>query len=122
MSIDYYFTVKENYLEVVSSGKDDSLFEVLRYGTAILRTAITNKMPKILCDERKLVYNLKTFDNFNVASHIASIVPKNAKIAIVTSEENLKDYDFWETVAVNRGLQVKGFLDIEKAEEWLCET
>jgi hypothetical protein len=50
------------------------------------------------------------------------MAPKVARIAIVCKPKHIEAGDFWETVAVNRGLQVHLFTDIDDAHSWLINN
>ncbi|MFM8332326.1 MAG: hypothetical protein ACKN9T_11615, partial [Candidatus Methylumidiphilus sp.] len=76
----------------------------------------------VLCDERKLDYRLGTFDIYEAAKFLAEQVPRAAKAAIVCNAKYIEDARFWENVAVNRGLSVRVFCDIDAAERWLAEV
>lgn len=119
MAINFTITIKDRYLLITASGKDESLEEVESYGMAVIQAAIDNRVTHILCDERQLEYALGTFDIFESARFIAEHVPRLAKTAIVTGANEIQDVAFWETVAVNRGLHVKMFQNMDEAEAWL---
>ena len=72
-------------------------------------------------DERELDFHLSTFDTFESGKFVAESVRSGPipKIAVVYKLDGETDAKFWETVAVNRGAQVKIFEDIKDAEEWL---
>lgn len=119
MAISVKFEFKENFLKVISSGKDENLEEVKEYGIKVLKKAILTDSKKVLIDERELEHNLSTFDTFESAKFITENTPKFAKVALVCNHKNLPDAKFWETVSFNRGLTVKVFTDIQEAEVWL---
>jgi hypothetical protein len=119
MAIQYTIECSGNLLRVKASGRDDNLEQVENYGKAVIEAAISYGVSKILCDESQLEYSLDTFDTFESAKFISELAPKISKTAIVCKASNLKDADFWETVAVNRGLSVKICRTIAEAEDWL---
>lgn len=119
MAINYSFSVSGKFLRVTATGKDESLEEVENYGMAIIKAAVSSACTSILCDERKLIYNLGTIDTFESAKFISENAPKVAKVAVVCRAQDYSDAVFWETVAVNRGLQVKMFKKVDDAEQWL---
>ncbi len=119
MAIHYMIECYGNTLRVKATGKDDNLEKVENYGIAVLEAAISCGCAKVLCDETELEYSLDTFDSFESAKFIAEHAPKISKTAIVCKPSNSLDADFWETVAVNRGLQVKMCKTLDEAEEWL---
>lgn len=119
MAIHYKFEVENDLLKVTATGSDDGLEDVKNYGIAIMEAAMETNCLKILCDETGLKYQLGTFDNFESARFISEHAPAVAKVAIVCNPEFIAEAEFWETVAVNRGLQVKFFKDIIHAKDWL---
>ena len=121
MAIRYEIKTENGLLRVKVTGKDDNLEQVLDYGMAIIEAALSNRCSKVLCDETELVYALGTFDTFQAARFISEHAPDVAKVAVVCSPENIIDADFWETVAVNRGLFVKVFKNMADAENWLMK-
>lgn len=119
MAINYTIEADDGLLRVVAAGKDDNLRQVKDYGFAVLSAALSSRCTKVLCDERELIYSLGTFDSFESAKYISELAPDIAKVAIVCRPENIEDADFWETVAVNRGLHVRVFKTLAEAESWL---
>ena len=119
MSITYSFRAEGDTLYVDTSGFDDSLDEVLAYGAAVIEQALLHRTTRVLCDERQLVYRLTTLDTFAAAEYIAKEAPHIARIALVCAPQFFADAAFWENVAVNRGLSVCAFKDLERAKAWL---
>lgn len=120
MSIRYVLKPEGDLLTVTTSGADESLEEVQQYGMAILRACQEGNYLRVLCDETELEYRLNTMDTFESAAFLASQAPKLAKAAIVYNSKYVEDARFWETVAVNRGLTVRVFKDVESARSWLA--
>lgn len=120
MAITYSMSAQGSLLRVKASGTDENLQEVTAYGEAIIQSALAHNCTRILCDETELVYALGTFDTFRAAEHIAKVAPKVAKIALICHPDYLADAKFWENVAVNRGLRVRMFLSLDKAEQWMA--
>lgn len=120
MSIFFEAEVEGNTLIVTTSGMDDNVQQVVEYGRALIRLAVEAEVRHVLCDERSLTYAIETFDIFDAARTIAEEAPKVGRIAIVCRPEFLGDGKFWETVAVNRGLQVRVDTDFERARIWLA--
>lgn len=119
MTISYSLKAENGILRVVAKGKDESKKDVLKYGLAVVKAAITNRTRRVFCDERELEYEIGVFDTFDTAIAVTAKSLGVEKVAIVCSPKNLESAHFWETVAVNRGLPVQFFTDIKKAEEWL---
>jgi hypothetical protein len=119
MAINYQFTVKDDILIVEASGEDDGLEEVMAYAKAIINEGIKHQCTKIICDERNLIYRLSTSETYELAKNTAFAAPKIASTAVVTHPEFKEIIEFWETVAFNRGLNIKVFFTIEDAMQWL---
>lgn len=120
--IHYNFTQENDLLIVETSGYDESLEETLLYGQAVIEECNKRGVTRLFCIETQLEYRLGTFDTFELAK-VASEHAKNmGRAAIVCDERNITDAKFWETVAVNRGLTVRVFKDVESARAWLSEV
>lgn len=109
----------EGFLHVHAEGKDESGEEVLAYGQAILAEALRTGCNRVLCDERELEYAIGTFDIYESAKAMAEIVPRVGKVAIIYNPKCFNDAELWETVAVNRSLRVRFFVDPGAARTWL---
>ena len=121
MAITFQSEIADGLLLITTSGRDENLQQVIDYGCAIIDLAVESGVTLILCDERNLEYALDTFDTFQSAQKIAELAPRLARIAIVCGPQFFKDGKFWETVAVNRALQVRVDTDIERAKAWLVK-
>jgi len=119
MAIEYTLTTEENLLVVEASGFDENLDDVLQYGMAIVDACKAGNYSLVLCNELNLEYRLGTLDTFKSAEFLARQTPKLGKAAIVCNEKFINDARFWETVAVNRGLTVRIFKDVDSARKWL---
>ncbi len=119
MAISFEFQFKEGILLVKAKGRDESVEEVIGYGLSIKEEALRLGAEKILCDERQLIYALGTFNTFESAEFIAEHVPKIAKVAVVCDPSNLGEAQFYETVVVNRGLELRVFTQMNEAKNWL---
>ena len=119
MAIKYEMTTASHVMTVVASGSDDDLDEVQKYGLAIIEKAKQSGCHKILCNELQLEYRLNTLDTFEAAAFISRHAPSVGRVAIACDPRFIKDAQFWETVAVNRGTVVRVFPDLAEATKWL---
>jgi len=119
MAIKYTLEVKENLLLVKAAGRDGDVSDVIQYGQALIEAAVQAGCTRVLCDERELEYAIGTLDIYKSASMISKTAPHIARVAIVCDPLFLEDGQFWETVAVNRGLMVRMFTEMEEARDWL---
>lgn len=113
---------KKDILVVKSKGYDEGLSEVINYNQVVKAEADRQKCDKILCDERALEYRLSITETYELANHLSEIVKSFNKIAIVTNKNNQETAEFWETVAINRGVVVKAFFDFIEARRWLMHS
>jgi hypothetical protein len=104
-----------------AQGFDEDLEDVMQYGVAIINMCKAGKFTRILCNELDLEYRLGVFDTYKSAQFMAENIPYVGHAAIVCSAKFMADAAFWETVAVNRGLSVRVFKDMETARRWLEE-
>jgi hypothetical protein len=119
MSIQYSLKTEGDLLTVKTSGFDESLQEVEQYGMAIIEACLAGNHSQVLCDESELEYRLSTLDTYRSAEYLAAQVPRLARVALVCNEKFIKDAHFWETVAVNRGMMIRVFKNVESARHWL---
>ena len=78
----------------------------------------------VLLDLRRAVVQASLPGIFNVAASNVEAIPDECKYAIVYSEHTLPEADaqFGETVARNRGAQLRAFSDLAAAQAWLGES
>lgn len=78
---------------------------------------------EVVFDLRDAECELTVSDVFQLAYYMAwpdAGLPTRRKVAVIVSPEKEFDHaQFFETCAVNRGLQVKSFQDVRSAEAWL---
>jgi hypothetical protein len=120
MAIAYTITSGGDTLYVKTHGCDDNVEEVVQYGMAIIQAAQASGCRHVLCDELELTYQLGTLDTFTAAKTISEYAPRVGRVAIVCKPQHFSDAEFWETVAVNRGLMVRVFPARAEAEAWLA--
>lgn len=86
----------------------------------ISRICKEQRLTKVLVDDRA-VTSIPSFEDLYQfgSTFLDSGFPLFIRIAHVVNGETLSDNEFLETVAVNRGANVKTFQDIDAAIEWL---
>ena len=119
MAIHFTSTVADDTLLVTATGYDESLEQVQQYGLAIIEACRQGGVTCVLCNEVDLEYRLNIIDTFRAAEFIAAQAPQVARVAIVCNPNQLDDTKFFEAVAVNRGLTVRLFNDLQVAAQWL---
>jgi hypothetical protein len=93
----------------------------------ILDALVEHKLKKVLVDGRQLVGDPESLQRFYYGRYVADAVAQTInrtmievpRFAYVLEEPMLDPNRFGETVAVNRGMRVKAFDSMPKAEWWL---
>lgn len=118
--------VEANLLNIVASG-EFSLGEAERTFVQMLNAVELHQSKKVLFDGRKLVGNPKIIERFYYGQFAAQSVaefrkrglPRDPQFAYILKEPVLDPERFGETVAVNRGMNVKAFGSLAEALRWL---
>jgi hypothetical protein len=114
-------------LRVQATGKF-SLGEAKRLLVEMMEAVALHRTKRVLLDGRKITGDPETIERFYYGEFAAQTVAQYQKrgvslatpFAYVLSAPVLDAERFGETVAVNRGMHVKAFDDIEQALEWLA--
>jgi hypothetical protein len=117
---------ESGFLHVGAMG-EFSLEEAKRTFLEMLEAVARHKVNKVLFDGRKLTGEPKVIERFyygefaanSVVSLVDRGVPPATQFAYVLEEPVLDAQRFGETVAVNRGMWVKTFDNLEDALGWL---
>ena len=104
-----------------------SLEEAKRTFLEIIEGIALHKSKRVLLDGRTITGNPQTIERFYYGEFVAQTVMRYEErgvspatpFAYVLKEPLLDHEKFGETVAVNRGMQVRVFDTVEKALEWL---
>ncbi len=113
---------KKDILVVKTKGYDENLAEVRNYNEVVKAEAERLKCDKVLCDERELEYRLSIPETYELANSLSEAIKDFKKIAIVTNKGNQEAAEFWETVAINRGVVAQVFYDFIEAKKWLLNS
>jgi hypothetical protein len=113
-------------LEVVATGRF-TLEKAKRAFVEMLDAVALHGTGKVHLDGRTVVGNPKTIERFlysefaadTIAAYASRGVARNTQFAYVLKPPVLDPERFGETVAVNRGVNVKVFEDPEEARRWL---
>ena len=116
---------ESDILNVAAAGKF-SLSEAKRTFLEMLEAAAEHQTRKVLIDGRKLTGKPEVIERFYYGAFAAQTVAhfrggmlSYARFAYVLREPVLDPGRFGETVAVNRGMNVKVFDNLEEAVKWL---
>jgi len=126
MRINLQFRGESGVLLVVATGKF-ALEQAKRTFSQMLQTSAAEKCKKVLFDGRRITGNPRAIERFyygefaaqEVISSLQRGVSVAEQFAYVLTEPVLDPRRFGETVAVNRGLNIKAFDNLEEAVQWL---
>jgi hypothetical protein len=122
MALQYTVTRDGDILFVRATGADDGQGEVEKYIVAIMKAALDEGVQRILCDETGIVTRLDTLETFEIGTFLSRTTPPSFRIAIIYDPATWFDFRFFESVAVNRGTQLRIFTDFETARNWLLSV
>jgi hypothetical protein len=108
-------------VRVVSDGPMP-LVTISQLSAEAIAAAPPGRMRKFLADDRRMLPRLSTTEIFDLPGTLEDLGLRKAdRVALVYSTSSAKrsDFEFFETVARNRGFAVQLFTDPEKAREWL---
>jgi len=119
-------TAESDYVYVTATG-EFSLDEAQRSFLEMLESVARFKSTKVLFDGRMLVGEPKVMERFyygefaarSVANFASRGVSPATRFAYVLEEPLLDPERFGETVALNRGMRVRAFDNLEPARAWL---
>ncbi len=121
MAYDLRFEVRGDVLWVTATGIR-SFQTVLAMMQDISAASVEKKCEKVLIDVLALEGRLTTLDAFKIPSeHFPKLRDHSliTRCAIIDLEEFKHSYRFFETVAVNRGYNLRIFSDTGEAIAWL---
>ncbi|MBS4063918.1 MAG: hypothetical protein KGZ74_05130 [Chitinophagaceae bacterium] len=115
----------DNFITLAASG-NYSLAKAINLCMLSIDTCLSYNKKKILVNINKVTGNVPFFDRFQFAEALAQYKAKHAlskvsKIALVGMEPLIDKNRFGETVAVNRGVNIKVFTDLNAALTWINE-
>jgi len=120
---DFSLSIEErcNYLYAFYTGPKDTLAVSTKIVTQISQEAEKRGISKVLMDE-DFPNQVSTMEMYDICETLVQLFGRCKKVAHV--DRNPGDLDlnqFGETIAVNRGLEIRAFATVEDAEKWLGE-
>jgi hypothetical protein len=122
----YHFSVtkKQDYLHIKVRG-DNAPETVRRWLADGIKACAELKCTRVLIEENLTGKSLMTIDTFALVAEGSKLAWQTVtQVAYVnlSPEQDSEELRFIETVAVNRGLNLKTFNKVEDAEKWLNST
>jgi hypothetical protein len=124
MKYDFSVTKKQGYLHIKVLG-DNAPETVHRWLADGLKACAEFKCSRVLIEENLSGKSLTTIDTFFLVaegSKLAWQTVTQVAYLNLSPEQNPQELRFIETVAVNRGLNLKVFTKVADAEKWLEST
>ena len=88
---------------------------------AMVEACSQSQISSALLDCRNMAGEIQILESFMVAKYGVQMIGVIARFALVGREDQMFPDNFVENVAVNRGINLKLFTDVEKAIDWLKE-
>jgi hypothetical protein len=112
---------EKDYLRGTVSGQQ-TLRDNEKLVSMLVSTCIERSLSKLVVDLTGLVGQPGTFSDYQLANFsVEQVLPFIKKVALITTQDNMKFTTFFETVSRNRGLNVIAFVDEEEALTWISE-
>ncbi len=86
---------------------------------AMVEACTEAQIPRALLDCRSMTGEIEIMESFMVAKYGVKMIGSISKFALVGREDQMFPDNFVENVAVNRGINLKLFTDVEEAIHWL---
>jgi hypothetical protein len=126
LELSFRVDLERHLLRVTYSG-EFSIPEAEATFQEILEALVKNRLRKVLVDGRQVIGNPEPLERFYYGKYVADAVNKTVnrmrievpRFAYVLQEPLLDPKRFGETVALNRGMRIKAFDDMKRAEWWL---
>jgi hypothetical protein len=112
---------EDDYLHIYVTG-DNTPEDVIAYLDQIRRSCVEHGCPKVLIEENLTGPPFATVDVYDVVDAASrGVAPAIRYIAFIDTNpaHDFAQMKFAETVAVNRGVNVKVFRDVPSAREWI---
>lgn len=111
--------INDKYYEFILEGEFNAE-NVNQQITQIAEICKKNRINKIMAVLTELSGDISTVDRYSIGKHGASYY-LGVKVAVILREDQFKEDLLAETVARNRGLNVKDFTSRVNAEKWLID-
>ncbi len=123
MSYELSYRHEPDYLHIQATGVR-TIESIVSMAKDLLAVRDEHGYSKVLLDVRGMVGGLGTIAAYKLGSDDIQEFrrPGQLKLSIIDLKENRERFDFFENVAVNAGLNLRIFADVDKAMAWLGVT
>jgi len=121
MAINYKSEKRKDYIYLIGEGVEDGLEENKQIHQIIVNACKDHNCNRVLIDDRRVIYTASIISIYQLAEYYVKVdLPRQIHRAALVADFKYKETnDFFENVSRNRGINLRLFYDIEKAEEWL---
>ena len=119
MAIQCRFKVTDGVLWVWIEGREGEEDDIAECLLKALEASEECKCRGIVVDERNREYRLDTVGLLILAEKCSRHKARFRRFAFICDARSLYDASFWETAAVNRGLNVRVFTTVDDALTWI---
>lgn len=121
MSIDITTEQRGNFLVVSCGGATDSTDEIMAYVDGFLALSADFGQDRILLDHRKLQVQMEHAGAYDVATRCIErmVDDRDLRVALVSRPERMEFARIYESIGLNRGVDIKAFESMEMAASWL---
>lgn len=125
MSIKSEVILEKDYLCLYCTGHS-TVEEVKKVFVKVVDVALEHKKSRVLVDANKVTGTFSIFERYEVSELLAReviqrAIGKKLKIAICGQEPLIDPQRLGETVAKNRGVNLKVTTDLNEAKRWLLQ-
>ena len=121
MSYELSYTHEPDYLHIQATGIR-TVENLIAVAIDFLTESDKHGYRKILVDYRGMTGGLKIIDLYTVGTKNLSELWRtisHPKVSVIDWEDNRERFEFMENVAVNVGVNLRMFTDVDEAMEWL---
>ncbi len=89
---------------------------------AVLEELTARQWHSVLLDSSQMMSTFSPIDIYTVTSSLGESFGAHIRMALVIRPDQLENGTFSETVAQNRGFQLRCFVDRSPAQQWLADS
>lgn len=109
---------RDPYLHAAISG-EFNLADFKKVYQQVIDSSVRLNQPRVIFDTRSMSGEISTMERYEAAVWIAQNQKARVRMVFFVSLDQIYPDKFAETVAINRGVQLKVTTDMEEAMQWL---
>ena len=101
-------------------GEITSWSDIESFAAEVSETLSIHSCNRLINDLRQAPLKMWAVGVYHISDLIERAdIPRTCKRALVVPSDDIEDYSFFENTACNKGFNIKVFLDMELARNWL---